>query len=59
MTDFYRKYALDELRKRLPLLEPGISVVPQVITAKLGKNSGRIGAAVLAMEKMEKSKGLK
>lgn len=53
MTEFYRKYALEELRKRLPLLEPGISVVPRVITAKLGKNSGRIGAAVLAMEKMK------
>ncbi len=48
MTNFYRKYVLDDLRKRLPVLEPGISVVPQVITAKLGTDSGRIGAAVLA-----------
>ena len=48
MTNFYRKYVLDALRSRMPVLEPGISVVPQVITAKLGTDSGRIGAAVLA-----------
>ncbi len=48
MTNFYRKYVLDELRTRISVLEPGISVVPQVITAKLGTDSGRIGAAVLA-----------
>ena len=48
MTDFYRKYALEPLREQVKLLEPGISVVPEVVTAKLGKDSGRIGAAVLA-----------
>lgn len=48
MTNFYKKYVFDELQKRIPVLEPGISVVPKVITAKLGTDSGRIGAAVLA-----------
>ncbi len=48
MTNFYRKYVVAECRRRISVLEPGISVVPQIITAKLGTDSGRIGAAVLA-----------
>ncbi len=48
MTEFYKRYALDELNRRFAVLEPGISVVPRAIPARLGKNSGRIGAAILA-----------
>jgi hypothetical protein len=48
MTDFYKHYALDELNRRFAVLEPGISVVPRVIPARLGKYSGRVGAAILA-----------
>lgn len=55
MTRFYQKYVLDEVKSRIKILEPGISVVPEVITAKLGKESGRIGAAVLAAAKYRES----
>ena len=55
MTGFYKKYVLNDVRERLKVLEPGISVVPKVITARSGKNSGRIGAAVLAEMKYRES----
>lgn len=53
MTVFYNKYVLGKLKNRIEMLEPGISVIPEVVTAKLGKDSGRIGAAILARMKFE------
>lgn len=48
MTDFYKKYTLEPVRQRVLELESGLFVLPHIVTAKLGKNSGRVGAAVLA-----------
>lgn len=53
MNGFYAKYLMKEVNERLKGLEEGISPVPTIVPARLGKRSGRIGAALLAMDHLD------
>ncbi|MHC1772600.1 MAG: ROK family protein [Flexilinea sp.] len=51
MHDFYEKYLLKAAQERLDLLNPVFGMT-KLITAKLGSDSGRLGAAILAQERL-------
>lgn len=48
MMAFYEKYFIEQVNRRMKTLVPDFGSA-KVIPAKLGKNSGKLGAAVLAM----------